>query len=166
MTKASVIYGLLNGDILLDKQTKDRQIIGGKQQKQRMTQNHGGDEDDGSNSSNYNDENFENDEDPLREDVSSEGSCIKSNSYRGRSSSHRGEEEDFNIIENCSPQGVQNHLRDDYSYYQEDEENIQIPDEEELSSPRKAIAQDNKRKKLENLGVTGKPNHNTSLKKS
>jgi len=108
MTKASAIYGLLNGENVLGKQIKDRQIIGGKQQKQRMTQNHG-DEDYQSNSSNYNDENFENDEDPLREDVSSEGSCIKSNSYRGRSSSHRGEEEEFNIIEQCSPQGLMNH---------------------------------------------------------
>ena len=30
MTKASAIYGLLNGENLLDKQIKDRQIIGGK----------------------------------------------------------------------------------------------------------------------------------------
>lgn len=116
--------------------------IGAKYQRQRVAQNSGGeDQEYESNSSNYNEENFENEDDPLREDVSSEGSCLKSNSYQARSSSRKGELDEFNIIGQLSPDAQHRGQVEINPYEHHDEdENFNIPDEEEQYSPRKVAA--------------------------
>eukprot|EP00347_Sterkiella_histriomuscorum_P013633 403363974 len=102
-------------------------------------------------SSHYNDDHFENDEDPFG-DVSSEGSCIQSNSFK-RSQLDRSEQQyqqlvldnndEFNVMDEYDCDNDQQQPVDQDCHQQDvemhEDENVDIPDEELQDSPRKSL---------------------------
>jgi hypothetical protein len=85
----------------------------------------------------YNEDHFDNDEDPIGDDVSSEGSCIQTNSYK------RSQIDRVNEVQGCGDLEMMDEYdvdAEEEDYDQDEDGNVDIPDEESESSPRKIAA--------------------------